>query len=149
MEVAGNPLGGLFTVCTLLLICPDMGAFRRRFSTLSEGSKGPCSSRVSVLPRCFPAPGGGTAFCVPCITPGLVPLLLGRLLYFSSANTMPADMKVAKIGRCLLKRRVKSFFVVFFLAISAGCRGGGKGNETHSGPSSVLVDHCKRRSWEA
>ena len=84
-------------------------------------------------------------FCVPCIAPGLTPLLLGLLLYFSSANIMPADTEAVKIRRCLLRsRKVKGFLV-----IPAGCRGRGKGNKTLSGPSSVLVDQCKRRSWGA
>lgn len=48
-----------------------------------------------------------------------------RALYFSSANIMPADRKVLKIEKCLLRRkRVKGFLV-----IPARCRGGGKGNK--------------------
>lgn len=57
-------------------------------------------------------------------------LLLDLLIYFSSADVKLADTEVGKIRRCLHRgRRVGTF-----LMISAGWRGGGKGNRVSSGP---------------
>lgn len=72
-------------------------------------------------------------------------LLLGLLIYFSSADVKLADTEVGKIRRCLHRGRE----VGAFLMISAGRRGGGKGNGVSSGPVlqwSVGVELCSVNS---
>lgn len=118
--MTGNPLGGLFRVCTSLLICSD----RDRHGGTEEapfhavlGIKGILLIQGLCVASVLSGSCSGTLCCVLCISPGLPLLLLGLLLHFSSANVMLVDMKTVKIRRCLLRRRrVKGFLV-----ISAGC----------------------------
>lgn len=63
-EVAGNPLGGLFGVSTLLFVCSDLGAFRKYLSYCTEDQSDPiCPGSLHCLG--FLAPGQGTACSVP------------------------------------------------------------------------------------